>query len=88
MRLLSIFLAFAFVLAIGTHPAVGDSHSNERTISRNLAENHPANWVDEDMHGEYVEKYGSSKCKACHGRNLQGNQDVPSCKGCHAKHDD
>ena len=87
MRILSIVLAFVFVIAVASGTVSGDSKKHKKIISSTLAEEHPKNWVDEDFHGEYVEKYGDSKCKECHGSDLKGDDKAPSCKGCHDKHD-
>jgi len=88
MRVLSIVLALVFIMAVGAGTVSAESRKHKKNISSTLSEEHPDNWADEDLHGEHVEKYGNSKCKECHGENLKGNDDAPSCRGCHNRHDD
>ncbi|MDO8282916.1 MAG: hypothetical protein Q7U10_09915 [Thermodesulfovibrionia bacterium] len=94
MRRLSIILISVFVFALGTGVAFSNenkSKHNENSndkVSQELSVKHPDNWVDEELHGEYVEEYGDSKCQECHGADLKGGKDAPSCKECHDKHED
>lgn len=89
MRRLLIVLIAVFIFALGTGVVFSNeneskhSDKSKQSLSKEMLLKHPDNWVDEDLHGNYVEKYGDSKCKECHGADLNGGQDVPSCKGCH-----
>lgn len=89
MKRLSIALVAVFILAVGVGVVFSDEHkSSKKSISSELAAKHPDNWADEDIHGGYVEKYGDSKCQECHGSDLKGLNEAPSCQECHDKHEE
>jgi len=43
---------------------------------------HPTGWADPAQHG-VAAKTGSLDCRSCHGQDLNGQGDAPSCDSCH-----
>jgi hypothetical protein len=43
---------------------------------------HPLGFATPTMHGPALE-HGAEDCRGCHGQDLTGNGDAPSCDGCH-----
>lgn len=41
---------------------------------------HPTGWIN--LHPDFVDKNGTTSCRACHGADLQGGAG-PSCNSCH-----
>lgn len=44
---------------------------------------HDSGWNQEDNHGDYTDNNGVDVCAACHGPDLGGDGNIPSCYTCH-----
>lgn len=60
-----------------------EEHSRKKRFMAEDLKEHPVNWSGDDQHGEYAEHRGTKDCMACHGADLRGSEEAPSCFTCH-----